>query len=234
MFRLPAFQHVERQHIPNPYRICSREWTPARACGSSYSKARNPSFTLPLRFDRQIGNILTAVGASGLPILMDTFVASHQVPGGQHRQDPRLCPGREQRVRPRPAICASRRAREHATRPTEVGVGLHPGGGGAERLPHLVGRGRALENHSRRERFRRPIPRTIRIRQPGASGRPSWTASSTRSRAGSPPRPGVPSRPRRISSTRSRSVRRRGSSTPSPSFETALTWPEAQQRIKVC
>jgi enoyl-CoA hydratase/carnithine racemase len=28
---------------------------------------------------------------------------------------------------------------------SEVGVGLHPGGGGAERLPLLVGRGRALE-----------------------------------------------------------------------------------------
>src|SRR6201997_3223068 len=27
----------------------------------------------------------------------------------------------------------------------EVGVGVHPGGGGTERLPHLVGRGRALE-----------------------------------------------------------------------------------------
>ena len=27
----------------------------------------------------------------------------------------------------------------------EVGVGVNPGGGGAERLPHLVGRGRALE-----------------------------------------------------------------------------------------
>jgi enoyl-CoA hydratase/carnithine racemase len=26
-----------------------------------------------------------------------------------------------------------------------VGVGVHPGGGGTERLPHLVGRGRALE-----------------------------------------------------------------------------------------
>src|SRR5258705_12587259 len=27
----------------------------------------------------------------------------------------------------------------------EVGVGVHPGGGGTERLPHLVGRARALE-----------------------------------------------------------------------------------------
>jgi enoyl-CoA hydratase/carnithine racemase len=27
----------------------------------------------------------------------------------------------------------------------EVGVGVHPSGGGTERLPHLVGRGRALE-----------------------------------------------------------------------------------------
>jgi enoyl-CoA hydratase/carnithine racemase len=27
----------------------------------------------------------------------------------------------------------------------ELGVGVHPGGGGTERLPHLVGRGRALE-----------------------------------------------------------------------------------------
>jgi enoyl-CoA hydratase/carnithine racemase len=27
----------------------------------------------------------------------------------------------------------------------EVGIGVHPGGGGTERLPHLVGRGRALE-----------------------------------------------------------------------------------------
>jgi enoyl-CoA hydratase/carnithine racemase len=27
----------------------------------------------------------------------------------------------------------------------EVVVGVHPGGGGTERLPHLVGRGRALE-----------------------------------------------------------------------------------------
>jgi enoyl-CoA hydratase/carnithine racemase len=31
------------------------------------------------------------------------------------------------------------------TRPTRSRSGVHPGGGGTERLPHLVGRGRALE-----------------------------------------------------------------------------------------
>jgi len=42
--------------------------------------------------------------------------ASHQVLGGQHREDPRLCPGREQRVRPR-LRHAFRVAREHAAGP---------------------------------------------------------------------------------------------------------------------
>jgi enoyl-CoA hydratase/carnithine racemase len=42
-----------------------------------------------------------------------------------------------------PVTCASRRARTRNS--ATPGVGLHPGGGGTERLPHLVGRGRALE-----------------------------------------------------------------------------------------
>jgi hypothetical protein len=46
----------------------------------------------------------------------------------------------------------------------------------------------------------------------------NWTASWTRSRAGSPPSTGGLSPPQRISSTKS--------------LETALTWPEAQRRIQ--
>ena len=43
--------------------------------------------------------------------------------------------------------CDMRSASRENTRlgQPEVGVGVHPGGGGTERLPHLVGRGRALE-----------------------------------------------------------------------------------------
>ncbi len=72
----------------------------------------------------KIGNITTAVGASGLPILMDTGVSSEFV-----------------------LACDMRFASRENTRlgHPEVGVGVHPGGGGTERLPHLVGRGRALE-----------------------------------------------------------------------------------------
>jgi len=96
----------------------------------------------------------------------------------------------------------------------EVGVGLHPGGGGTERLPHLVGRGRALEivlgandfDGDTAERYGY-VNRHFQT--------PNWTASSTRSPAGSPPSTGVPSPPRRISSTMSRCRLPTGSSPPS-------------------
>ena len=81
-------------------------------------ESANPEFYLA-HFDLtgKIGNIMTAVGASGLPILMDTFVRLTKSRGGQHREDTRLCPGREQRVHPR-LRHALHVAREHATRPT--------------------------------------------------------------------------------------------------------------------
>ena len=92
----------------------------------------------------KIGNIMTAVGRSGLPILVDTFVRltkSSVVSIAKIR-------GCVRGVSSEFVLaCDMRFASRENTRlgQPEVGVGVHPGGGGAERLPHLVGRGRALE-----------------------------------------------------------------------------------------
>jgi enoyl-CoA hydratase/carnithine racemase len=90
------------------------------------------------------GNITTAVGPSGLPILMDTFVGltkSSVVSIAKIRGCVRG--GSSEFV----LACDMRFASRENTSlgQPEVGVGVHPGGGGTERLPHLVGRGRALE-----------------------------------------------------------------------------------------
>src|SRR5438309_1783756 len=108
-------------------------------------ESANPDFYLA-HFDLtgKIGNILTAVGPSGLPILMDTFVRltkSAVVSIAKIR-------GCVRGVSSEFVLACDMRfaSREHTRLgQPEVGVGLHPGGGGAERLPHLVGRGRALE-----------------------------------------------------------------------------------------
>jgi enoyl-CoA hydratase/carnithine racemase len=90
------------------------------------------------------GNITTAVGTSGLPILTDTFVRltkSRVVSIAKIR-------GCVRGVSSEFVLaCDMRFASRENTRlgQPEVGVGVHPGGGGTERLPHLVGRGRALE-----------------------------------------------------------------------------------------
>jgi 1,4-dihydroxy-2-naphthoyl-CoA synthase len=113
----------------------------------------------------------------------------------------------------------------------EVGVGLHPGGGGAERLPHLVGRGRALE---------------IVL---GANDFDGDTAERygyvNRALADAELDGFVDALARRIASFDRRAIAAAKSlvnqvSLPSAdrlldalnSFQTALTWPEAQQRIQ--
>ena len=80
-------------------------------------ESANPDFYLA-HFDLtgKTGNITTAVGPSGLPILIGHVRASHQVPGGQHREDPRLRAGRQQRVRTR-LRHALRVARDHSRPP---------------------------------------------------------------------------------------------------------------------
>jgi enoyl-CoA hydratase/carnithine racemase len=108
-------------------------------------ESANPEFYLA-HFDLtgKIGNIMTAVGASGLPILMDTFVRLTQSPVVSIAKIRGCVRGVSSEF---VLACDMRFASRENTRlgQPEVGVGVHPGGGGTERLPHLVGRGRALE-----------------------------------------------------------------------------------------
>src|SRR5438309_11356143 len=92
----------------------------------------------------KVGNITTAVGASGLPILLDTFVRLTKSPVVSLAKIRGCVRGVSSEF---VLACDMRFASRTNMRlgHPEVGVGLHPGGGGTERLPHLVGRGRALE-----------------------------------------------------------------------------------------
>src|ERR1700756_2629488 len=108
-------------------------------------ESANPEFYLA-HFDLtgKTGNITTAVGPSGLPILMDTFVRLTKSPVVSIAKIRGCVRGASSEF---VLACDMRFASRENTRlgQPEVAVGLHPGGGGAERLPHLVGRGRAFE-----------------------------------------------------------------------------------------
>src|SRR5246127_2652405 len=108
-------------------------------------ESANPEFYLA-HFDLtgKIGNVMTAVGASGLPILMDTFVRLTKSPVVSIAKIRGCVRGASSEF---VLACDMRFASRENTLlgQPEVGVGVHPGGGGTERLPPLVGRGRALE-----------------------------------------------------------------------------------------
>jgi enoyl-CoA hydratase/carnithine racemase len=108
-------------------------------------ESANPEFYLA-HFDLtgKLGNIMTSVGRSGLPILMDTFVRLTTSPVVSIAKIRGCVRGACSEF---VLACDMRFASRENTRlgQPEVGVGVHPGGGAAERLPHLVGRGRALE-----------------------------------------------------------------------------------------
>jgi enoyl-CoA hydratase/carnithine racemase len=108
-------------------------------------ESSNPEFFLA-HFDLtgKTGNIMTAVGSSGLPILTDTFVRITRSPVASIAKIRGCVRGVSSEF---VLACDMRFASRENTLlgQPEVGVGLHPGGGGTERLPSLVGRGRALE-----------------------------------------------------------------------------------------
>src|SRR3984885_14076325 len=108
-------------------------------------ESANPEFFLA-HFDLtgKTGNITTAVGPSGLPILMDTFVRLPRSAVVSIAKTRGCVRGASSEF---VLACDMRFASRENTRlgQPEVGVGVNPGGGGTERLPLLVGRGRALE-----------------------------------------------------------------------------------------
>jgi enoyl-CoA hydratase/carnithine racemase len=108
-------------------------------------ESANPEFYLA-HFDLtgKTGNITTAVGPSGLPILIDTFVRLTKSPVVSIAKIRGCVRGVSSEF---VLACDMRFASRENTLlgQPEVGVGVNPGGGGTERLPLLVGRGRALE-----------------------------------------------------------------------------------------
>ena len=82
---------------------------------------------------------------SGLPILMDTFVRLTKAPVVSLARIRGCVRGVSSEFVLAYDMRFARRENTKLAPPFELGVGLHPGGGGTERLPHLVGRGRALE-----------------------------------------------------------------------------------------
>jgi enoyl-CoA hydratase/carnithine racemase len=92
----------------------------------------------------RLGNVMSAIGPTGLPILMDTFVRLTRAPVVSLARIRGCVRGVSSEF---VLACDMRFASRENTKlgHPELGVGLHPGGGGTERLPHLVGRGRALE-----------------------------------------------------------------------------------------
>jgi enoyl-CoA hydratase/carnithine racemase len=175
----------------------------------------------------KIGNIMTAVGPSGLPILMDTFVRLTESPVVSIAKIRGCVRGVSSEF---VLACDMRFASCENTRlgQPEVGVGLHPGGGGAERLPHLVGRGRALEivlgfDGDTAERYgyvNRSLPD---LELDGFVDKLARRIASFDRRAiaaakGLVNQVSLPSADRLLDAI--------------TSFEIALTWPEAQQRIQ--
>ncbi len=194
-------------------------------------ESANPDFYLA-HFDLtgKTGNIMTAVGPSGLPVLMDTFVRltkSSVVSIAKIR-------GCVRGVSSEFVLaCDMRFASRENTRlgQPEVGVGVHPGGGGTERLPHLVGRGRALEivlgandfDGDTAERYgyvNRALPDVelggfvdALARRIASFDRRAIVAAKNLVNQVS-----LPSADRLLDALNS--------------FQTALTWPETQQRVK--
>jgi enoyl-CoA hydratase/carnithine racemase len=196
-------------------------------------ESANPEFYLAhfeLKDTTRTLGLLKTVGPSGFPSLLDTFVRLTKSPTVSIAK----IRGRARGVASEFLLACDMRfaSRENtALAQVEVGSGVHPGGGGTERLPPLVGRGRALEivlgsndfDGETAERYgyvNRSLPDSeldgfvdvLARRIASFDRRPIAAAKSLINRVS------LPSADRLLDGL--------------TSFATALTWPEAQQRFE--
>src|SRR5258708_10501371 len=112
--------------------------------GVVFASANADLFISHFDLTGKLGNVMSAVGPTGLPILFDPFVRISKSPVAMIAKIRGCVRGACSEF---VLACDMRFASRENTRlgQPEVGVGLHPGGGGTERLPYLAGRGRALQ-----------------------------------------------------------------------------------------
>src|SRR5229473_2408555 len=196
-------------------------------------ESANPDFYLAhfeVKDTARTLTLLKTVGPSGLPSLLDTFVRLTKSPVVSIAK----IRGRARGVSSEFLLACDMRfaSRENtALAQVEVGSGVHPGGGGTERLPPLVGRGRALEiilgandfDGATAERYgyvNRALPDTeldgfvdvLARRIASFDRRPIAAAKNLVNQVS------LPSADRLLDALNS--------------FETALTWPETQRRVQ--
>jgi enoyl-CoA hydratase/carnithine racemase len=230
LFDYPPFNIADATIFEGLQELLARMDASRSLCVVVFESA-NPDFYLA-HFDLtgRTGNITTAVGRSGLPILMDTFVRLTKSPVVSIAKIRGCLRGVSSEF---VLACDMRFASRENTRlgQPEVGVGVHPGGGGTERLPHLVGRGRALEivlgandfDGDTAERYgyvNRALP----------DAELDSFVDALASRIASFDRRAIAAAKNLINQVSLPSADRLLDAI--TSFETALTWPEAQQRIQ--
>jgi enoyl-CoA hydratase/carnithine racemase len=230
LFDYPPFNIVDATIFEGLQELLARMGASPSLCVVVFESA-NPDFYLA-HFDLtgKTGNITTAVGPSGLPILMDTFVRLTKSPVVSIAKIRGCVRGVSSEF---VLACDMRFASRENTLlgQPEVGVGVHPGGGGTERLPHLVGRGRALEivlgandfDGDTAERYgyvNRALPDAELDSFVDALARriASFDRGAIAAAKGLINEVSLPSADRLLDAL--------------TSFQTALTWPEAQQRIQ--
>src|ERR1700726_2577781 len=144
VFDYPPFNIVDATVFQGLQDLLAR-MDPSPTPRAGVFESANPEFYLA-HFDLtgKTGNITTAVGPSGLPILTDTFVRITRSPVASIAKIRGCVRGVSSEFVLAYDMRFASRENPLLGQP-EVGVGVHPGGGATEPLPPLVGRGRALE-----------------------------------------------------------------------------------------